>query len=62
MTPAADNSDVDPINDADDDNDDNDDDADNDADADDDDDDLSSFSLVETTKSDSAKDVERIKN
>ena len=59
VTTAADNSDVDPINDADDDNDDN------DADADannDNDDDLSSSSLVETTKSDSAKDVERIKN
>ena len=64
MTTAADNSDVDPVNDADadannaaDDDDNNDDDTNNDADAD-----LSSFSLVETTKSDSAKDVERIKN
>ena len=50
VTTAADNSDVDPINDADDDNnDDNDADANNDAD-----DDLSSLSFVETTKSDSA--------
>ena len=56
MTTAADNSDVDPINDADDDNN-NDADANNDAD-----DDLSSFSLVETPKSDSAKNVEKIKN
>ena len=60
MTTAADNSDVDPVNDADANNDDydNDDDDTNN----DDDDDLSSFNLVETPKSDSAKDVERIKN
>ena len=64
MTTAADNSDVDPVNDADADanNDDDNDADDNDDDDNDDDDDLSSSSLVETPKSDSAKDVERIKN